>query len=62
MAALEPTVDLLAFELGLDVNGTDPKVRADLIARVTRAGHRIGEGYRPFPPECGHGAHRLEAL
>lgn len=39
-----------------------PEAAPEQVARVARAGRRIGEGYRPFPPECGHGAHRLEAL
>lgn len=53
-------LEILAAELGLDLDAPDP-VTAEQLERVRRAGHRIGEGYRPFPGACNH-FHRLEAL
>lgn len=52
-------LDRLAALLGLDTD--EVWATAEQIERVRRAGHRIGEGHRPFPGGCGH-IHRLDAL
>lgn len=59
----DDAVDRLAAMLGIDLGGLEePEATPEQIARVTRAGHRIGDGHRPFPTDCEHGTHRLEAL
>lgn len=56
----DATLDRLAALMGLDIEQV--WATAEQIERVRRAGHRIGEGHLPYPSDCEHGTHWLEAL